>query len=100
MAPKLPNMASQETETTQTTVPTTEARKDSPDDIVELAIDLGESTNKMTVNGVDYYHGMRYKIKRHQMPSFMEIMSNTRLHDEVVKGNRTVVGNRYKGNRR
>ncbi len=62
----------------------------------EIKIDLGQSTDKMTINGVTYFHGHTYRVKPDMVPSMLEIMHNTRAHEAVVSGNGTVIGNRFR----
>ncbi len=49
-------------------------------------VDLGSSTDHMTINGIEYYHGHTYNVPDHLLASFNEIMWNTRMHEEVVRG--------------
>ncbi len=61
----------------------------------DLKIDLGQSADKMTINGQEFYHGQTYKVRSDMVPSMLEIMHNTKLHESVVAGQGVVSGRRF-----
>lgn len=52
----------------------------------DVIVDLGQSTDHMTINGAEFYHGHKYRVREDLLPAFNEIMHNTRMHEQVVKG--------------
>ena len=76
-------------------------RRAPPTDLVEnteepklhrITVDLGTSTDHMKINDIEYYHGQTYTIPDHMLASFVEIMHNTKMHEEVVRGLRSPTG--------
>lgn len=65
-----------------------------------VQVDLGSSTDHMRINDVEYYHGQVYMIPDHMLASFNEIMHNTKMHEEVVKGYRSPTGSSKGATRR
>ncbi len=88
---------------------TTPAQQAAPAEPVEKAkgplmhrvtVDLGTSTDHMKINDVEYWHGQTYMVPDHMLASFNEIMFNTKMHEEVVKGLRSPTGSSKGATRR
>lgn len=77
------------------------SRPSTSEPIVSVTIDLGPSTEKIKINGFDYWHGQTYRVPASLARDLNSIAGNTRMHEEVVQGQRTIVGNkRFRGNKR
>ena len=54
------------------------------DALVDITIDIGESTDRIVINGRAFMHGETYTVPRHQARSLMEIMWRTALHEHSI----------------
>jgi len=56
------------------------------DEEVKVTIDLAEFSDKLRINGVEYYHGYTYTVPRHVYDSMREIMFKGHLHQNALDG--------------
>ena len=56
------------------------------DEQVSMTVDLAEFANKITINGVDYWHGYTYEVPRHVYDTARDIMFRTHLHQNNLDG--------------
>jgi len=50
----------------------------------KVYVELGSSSDRITINRKQYFHGLWYNIRHHQASSFYEIMYQTQRHEEEV----------------
>lgn len=74
--------------------PAAKAKAKPVEKMYDVTIDLGTSAEYITMGGNRMYHGHTYKVPLHALQSINKIMANSKQHEEVVKGNVTVVGNK------
>jgi hypothetical protein len=56
------------------------------DEIVNIMIDVGLSSDSITVNGKKYFHGEQATVPRHVAESLREIMWRTQMHEQDISG--------------
>lgn len=56
------------------------------DELVSMFIDLAEFCDRITVNGVQYFHGQTYTVPRHVADSLRETMQRTHRHQMEIDG--------------
>lgn len=56
------------------------------DEMVHLFIDLAEFCDRITINGVQYFHGYAYDVPRHVADTLREIMQRTHRHQMELDG--------------
>lgn len=56
------------------------------DEPVDIMIDLAEFCDRITVNGVSYFHGHTYSVPRHVANSLRETMQRTHRHQMEIDG--------------
>ncbi len=59
-----------------------------------IEIDLGPSTDHISINGQTFHHGQTYTVRDDLVPVLMEVMYNTKMHEAVVKGQASPIGRR------
>lgn len=59
------------------------AVKDEP---VTISLDLAEHSDRITLNGVPYWHGMTYTVPRHVADTLREMQSRGHDHQRQVEG--------------
>lgn len=59
-----------------------------------IEIDLGPSTDHISINGQPFEHGRVYTVRDDLVPVLMETMYNTKMHEAVVKGQASPTGRR------
>lgn len=63
-------------------------------------IDLGSSTEPITINGQEFHHGQVATVREDLLPVLNETMFNVKMHEAVVAGQASPVGRRYQGAQR
>lgn len=56
------------------------------DEEVSMTVDLAEFAAKITINGVDYWHGYTYTVPRHVYDTARDIMFRGHLHQNALDG--------------
>lgn len=56
------------------------------DEQVSIHIDLAEFSDKIMLNGVQYWHGYTYEVPRHVADTLREIMQRTHRHQMEIDG--------------
>lgn len=56
------------------------------DEMVTIALDLAEYTDRITINGVPYYHGHTYTVPRHVADGLRETQARTQGHQNQIEG--------------
>ena len=54
------------------------------DELVNIMIDAGASTDRIVINGRAFFHGQQYTVPRHKAESLREIMWRTQLHEHSI----------------
>ena len=54
------------------------------DELVNVTIDCGLSTDRILINGKAFVQGVTYTVPRHQARTLMEIMYRTALHEHSI----------------
>jgi len=60
----------------------------------KVYIDLGPSTDRITINSQEFHHGQTATIRDDLLPVLNEVMYNTKMHEMVVKGQASPLGRR------
>lgn len=54
------------------------------EEMVAITIDLAPHSNKITIDGVDYHHGVTYNFAPKAVPTILEIMHRTWVHEDEI----------------
>lgn len=60
----------------------------------KVYIDLGPSTDHISINGVTFHQGTTPTVRDDLLPVLNEVMFNTKMHEAVVKGQASPIGRR------
>ena len=56
------------------------------DRLVTLVIDVGQSADRIIINGRAYFHGHSYEVPLHVAETLREICHRTQMHEEEISG--------------
>ena len=59
----------------------------------KVYIDLGASTEKITINGQEFHQNQLATVRDDLLPVLNEVMYNTKMHERVVRGEASPYGN-------
>ena len=54
------------------------------EELMPITIDLAPHSNKITIDGVDYHHGVTYNFAPKAVPTILEIMYRTWKHEDEI----------------
>jgi hypothetical protein len=58
------------------------------DEIVEIVIDLPRYAHRMTIDGMEYYHGLTYEVPQRKYRSMLDTMARSWEHNREIHGDR------------
>jgi len=61
-----------------------EAHPEKVEEMRDVVIDLALYADRIILDGVVYFHGSRYKVRKSQYDVIQEIMDRTRRHDDEI----------------
>lgn len=56
------------------------------DEPVKIHVDLAEFSDRLVINGTEYFHGYTYTVPRHVANSMREMMQRTHRHQHEIEG--------------
>lgn len=65
----------------------------------KVHIDLGQSTNHIRLNEMEFHHGQIATVRDDLLPVLNEVMYNTKMHERVVRGEVSPSGKRLQHGR-
>jgi hypothetical protein len=60
---------------------------DSADELEEIYIDLASHSNSIVLDGITYFHGVRYQVTKERASSLRDIMYRGHAHQAELSGN-------------
>ena len=60
------------------------ASGEDPEALVAIRIDLAPHADRIKIDGIDYHHGMTYNFAPQAVPTILEIMHRTWMHEAEI----------------